>query len=104
MRGYSTKDVLDECFSEWRDHPILRKIESVLKGEQTNKVVQTKLGSSNDQKLTLEEPEEDDAIKAMGYTGAKCTECGASMMNKMVHVYFVMSVVQLLAVHNVNIN
>ena len=82
MRGYSTKDVLDECFSEWRDHPILRKIESVLKGEQTNKVVQTKLGSSNDQKLTLEEPEEDDAIKAMGYTGAKCTECGASMMRQ----------------------
>ena len=26
--------------------------------------------------------EEDDAIKAMGYTGAKCTECGASMMRQ----------------------
>ena len=82
MRGYSTRDILDECFAEWRDHPILRKIESVLKGEQENKVIQTKLGSTADQNITIEEPEEEDAIKAMGYTGAKCNDCGASMMRQ----------------------
>jgi len=80
-RGHDTQELIDECFSEWKDHPILRKVENVLKGEYSQQIVQTKLVTSGSTEV-LEEEETDDAIKAMGYTGSKCGECGAMMMRQ----------------------
>ena len=81
-RGHDTQELIDECFSEWKDHPILRKVEDVLKGEYSQQIVQTKLAASGSIEILEEEEEPDDAIKAMGYTGSKCNECGAMMMRQ----------------------
>ncbi len=81
-RGHDTQELIDECFSEWKDHPILRKVEDVLKGEYSQQIVQTKLATSGAIEILSEEEETDDAIKAMGYTGSKCGECGAMMMRQ----------------------
>jgi len=81
-RGHDTQEIIDECFSEWKDHPILRKVEDVLKGEYSQQIVQTKLATSGSTEILSEEEETDDAIKAMGYTGSKCGECGAMMMRQ----------------------
>ena len=81
-RGHDTQELIDECFSEWKDHPILRKVEDVLKGEYSQQIVQTKLAASGSIEILEEEEETDDAIKAMGYTGSKCNECGAMMMRQ----------------------
>ena len=81
-RGHDTQELIDECFSEWKDHPILRKVEDVLKGEYSQQIIQTKLASTGSPEVLKEEEETDDTIKAMGYTGSKCGECGAMMMRR----------------------
>jgi len=81
-RDHDTQELIDECFSEWKDHPILRKVEDVLKGEYSQQIIQTKLASTGSPEVLSEEEERDDSIKAMGYTGNKCGECGAMMMRR----------------------
>ena len=80
-RGYSTQEVVDECLGEWSDHPIIKKIEEILSGQHLQNIVQTKL-TPNKEKLVETDKESSDAIKAMGYTGSKCKECGAMMMRQ----------------------
>jgi len=81
-RGHNTQELIDECFAEWKDHPILKKVEDVLKGEYSQQIIQTKLAATGTPEVLAEEGEPDDAIKAMGYTGSKCGECGAMMMRR----------------------
>ena len=81
-RGFSTQEVLDECFEEWREHPIIKKVEEILRGQYSHQVVQTKLGSEKDEAVISENLIESDTLKAMGYTGSKCTDCGANMMRQ----------------------
>ena len=80
-RGYSTQEVVDECLGDWSDHPIIKKIEEILSGQHLQNIVQTKL-TPNKEKLVETDEESTDAIKAMGYTGSKCKECGAMMMRQ----------------------
>ncbi|MBT5274873.1 adenosylcobalamin-dependent ribonucleoside-diphosphate reductase [Candidatus Woesearchaeota archaeon] len=80
-RGYSTQEVVDECLGDWSDHPIIKKIEEILSGQHLQNIVQTKL-TPNKEKLVETSEESTDAIKAMGYTGSKCKECGAMMMRQ----------------------
>tara|TARA_Y100000310_G_scaffold344668_1_gene458681 strand:- start:3734 stop:6988 length:3255 start_codon:yes stop_codon:yes gene_type:complete len=80
-RGFPVQEVVDECFAEWSDHPIIRKIEEVLSGQHIQGIVQTRL-TPNKEKVVETEEEGSDAIKAMGYTGSKCGECGAMMMRQ----------------------
>jgi len=82
-RGYPVQDVVEECFAEWSDHPILRKIEEVLSGQHIQGIVQTRLTPNKEKVVEADvEEESSDAIKAMGYTGNKCKECGAMMMRQ----------------------
>ena len=82
-RGYPVQEVVDECFAEWSDHPIIRKIEEVLSGQHIQGIVQTRLTQNKEKVLDSEvEEESSDAIKAMGYTGNKCEDCGAMMMRQ----------------------
>jgi ribonucleoside-diphosphate reductase alpha chain len=80
-RGYSTQEIVDECLGDWSDHPIIKKIEEILSGQHLQNIVQTKL-TPNKEKLVESDEESTDAIKAMGYTGSKCKECGAMMMRQ----------------------
>ncbi|MDP6845585.1 MAG: adenosylcobalamin-dependent ribonucleoside-diphosphate reductase [Candidatus Nanoarchaeia archaeon] len=82
-RGYPVQDVVEECFAEWSDHPILRKVEEVLSGQHIQGIVQTRLTPNKEKVVEADvEEESSDAIKAMGYTGNKCKECGAMMMRQ----------------------
>ncbi len=81
-RGHETQELIDECFSSWKDHPVLKKVEDVLRGEYSQQIIQTKLSSTGNTEVLTEDEETDDAIKAMGYTGSKCGECGAMMMRQ----------------------
>ena len=83
--GHSTQDILNNCFDEWHDHPIINKVMDILRGKYSQQIIQTRLSPEPETPVITSEQsgdEKSDALRAMGYTGGKCKECGAMMMRQ----------------------